>query len=98
MKILEQVIVVNRVKCTKCGELVTSEHQHDFRWCGCGAIAVDGGQAYLKRYGDIDGCIELSEYGYKERIVTPTLEDYYRDGTVSNIKILEDDQAKKEEN
>jgi hypothetical protein len=91
MKILEQVIVVNRVKCGKCGELITSTHQHDFRWCKCNSIAVDGGNAYLKRCGDIYGCIEMSEYGYQEREVLGYSEDMYRDmAERGEIKILED--------
>ena len=50
----------NQVECTRCGEVVRSEHRHDFRWCKCGNIAVDGGSWYLKRCGNLDGFIERS--------------------------------------
>lgn len=29
--------------CTKCGYAVFSRANHDFRWCPCQSIAVDGG-------------------------------------------------------
>jgi hypothetical protein len=42
-------IVKNAAKCTRCGDVIESKHTHDFQWCSCGAIAVDGGKSYLKR-------------------------------------------------
>ncbi len=39
----------NAVRCRTCGELVRSRHRHDFRWCKCGTVAVDGGSWYSKR-------------------------------------------------
>jgi len=92
MRILEQCIAVNRVRCNSCKEIITSEHQHDFRWCKCHSIAVDGGTAYLKRCGDLEGYIDLSEYGYREREITEGMEDMYRDMVErgDNVKILED--------
>jgi len=60
----------NAAQCRKCGDLIVSRNRHDFVRCGCGAIAVDGGLSYLKRTGDIENFIELSEYeevkSYKE--------------------------------
>jgi len=53
-------IITNKAQCTKCGDIIESRHRHDFVWCKCGALAVDGGRDYLKRSGDIDGYIELS--------------------------------------
>jgi hypothetical protein len=31
--------------------MIVSKHRHDFVTCTCGAISVDGGQAYLRRVG-----------------------------------------------
>lgn len=45
------VILKNSVKCLKCNVEVVSAHRHDFVWCACRNIAVDGGNAYLKRCG-----------------------------------------------
>tara|TARA_R110000822_G_scaffold15369_22_gene53057 strand:- start:1 stop:306 length:306 start_codon:yes stop_codon:yes gene_type:complete len=54
------MIVTNQVEYLKCGDKPYSAHGHDMRWCGCGNIAVDGGQDYLKRAGNLDGYKEMS--------------------------------------
>lgn len=54
------MIVCNKVKCLKCGDIIESKHRHDFVRCSCGNIAVDGGKDYLKRSGKLDGYEELS--------------------------------------
>ncbi|MDE2097333.1 MAG: hypothetical protein KGL39_08830 [Patescibacteria group bacterium] len=41
---------VNRLKCKKCGDVIESTWVHDFKYCKCGAIFVDGGLEY-SRYG-----------------------------------------------
>ena len=51
-----------RARCTRCGDVLKSEHRHDFRSCGCGAVAVDGGQSYLRRCGAPADIEELSEF------------------------------------
>lgn len=50
----------NRIRCRLCGDIIESMHRHDFRWCSCGAVAVDGGTDYAKRVGD--GWEDLSQY------------------------------------
>lgn len=47
------MIIQNAVTCNKCGEFIVSKHRHDFVTCHCGAISVDGGQAYLRRVGGL---------------------------------------------
>jgi len=42
-------IIRNSAKCFACNEEVESKHRHDFRWCKCQNIAVDGGKDYCKR-------------------------------------------------
>lgn len=42
---------VTGVKCKTCGETVYSRARHDFRDCGCKAVAVDGGFDYLRVIG-----------------------------------------------
>ncbi len=55
----------NQVQCLKCKDIIRSKNLHDFRYCSCGAIAVDGGSWYLKRVGkdvlDESTYVELSE-------------------------------------
>jgi hypothetical protein len=56
-------ILVNAARCTRCGDRVESTHRHDFVTCGCGALSVDGGRAYIRRcYRDLGDVEELSEY------------------------------------
>jgi hypothetical protein len=55
-------IISNSVKCLKCDEVIWSSHRHDFKYCKCGNVAVDGGEEYLRRVGNynLDDCKELS--------------------------------------
>lgn len=41
-----------RMKCTKCGDVIQSTYRHDFKWCKCGAVAIDGGDSYTKITGN----------------------------------------------
>jgi hypothetical protein len=47
------MIVQNAAVCNKCGDTIISRHRHDYVQCSCGAIAVDGGQDYLRRVGGL---------------------------------------------
>jgi hypothetical protein len=31
------------IQCRKCLETIESKHVHDFKWCSCKAVGVDGG-------------------------------------------------------
>lgn len=53
-------IIVNKIKCRKCGDKIESKSIHDFKFCRCGAVAVDGGHGYLRRCGDPSDWIDLS--------------------------------------
>lgn len=55
-------ILRNIIKCKKCGDVIESKHRHQFVWCGCTSIAVDGGLEYLRRVGDLDNFEDLSEF------------------------------------
>ena len=57
----------NKAKCVKCGIVIESKHRHDFVGCPCGAIAIDGGNEYIRRIGnpdDFDEDFDI-ETGYK---------------------------------
>lgn len=56
MKILHNVI-----RCKRCGDVIESKSVHDFRFCSCGACAVDGGRDYLRRVGERENWEERSE-------------------------------------
>ena len=55
------MIVVNKIRCNKCGDIIESVSDHDFEFCKCGAVAVDGGHDYLRRsFIEKDCYIDLS--------------------------------------
>ncbi len=54
-------IKVNKIRCRKCGDIIESLSVHDFKFCRCGAVAVDGGHDYLRRCGNLDEIEDLSE-------------------------------------
>lgn len=61
-------IFKNSIKCNLCGEIIVSESAHDFKWCKCGTVAVDGGNEALRRLykNSPDDYTELSEYEESE--------------------------------
>lgn len=52
----------NAAKCLKCNSTIESMHVHDFRYCKCQSIFVDGGKEYIRRGGSPNDIEELSEY------------------------------------
>lgn len=57
-------IKINKIRCKRCGDIIESKTVHDFKFCNCGAVAVDGGKEYLRRcfINTEDDYEELSEY------------------------------------
>ncbi len=55
-------IIENKIMCLRCNTIVESKTVHDFKWCKCGKVAVDGGKDYLKRMGDPKNIKELSHW------------------------------------
>lgn len=51
---MEKQIILNRVQCKNCGEVLTSYNRHDYKTCECeNETMVDGGTEY-QRYGGKD--------------------------------------------
>lgn len=67
MKIKDQKLVRNALRCNACGDEIVSVHRHDFNCCKCGAICIDGGLEYTRRAGDIYNYTDLSVYEEYER-------------------------------
>ena len=57
-------IFINAAVCKKCGDYIRSINRHDYKECGCGNIAVDGGSWYNKRVGTLKDYIDVVEYFY----------------------------------
>ena len=51
---MEIQIILNRIQCKGCGEVLTSYNRHDYKTCGCeNETMIDGGTEY-QRYGGKD--------------------------------------------
>jgi len=59
---MKRVIKSNKARCLLCNDVIESKHRHDFVWCSCESIFVDGGKAYLRRGGSIANIQDLTEY------------------------------------
>lgn len=42
-------LVKNAIKCNHCGDIIESKNTHDFKWCKCKTVYVDGGLSYARR-------------------------------------------------
>jgi hypothetical protein len=40
---VKYIQIRHAVKCKKCLETIVSNSIHDFKYCGCGAVGIDGG-------------------------------------------------------
>ena len=67
-------IRTNKIKCRKCGDIIESIDVHDFKWCSCGAVAVDGGREYLRRVENKNDFEELSHFIKLAEITTDDFE------------------------
>lgn len=59
---MERKIIINRIKCKYCDDIIESISVHDFKFCSCGKVAIDGGKHYLKRTSNPNDWDELSEF------------------------------------
>ena len=59
---LYERIAKNSIRCKHCFSVIESTHRNDFKFCNCKKVAVNGGDAYLKRvYDSKDDFDEMSE-------------------------------------
>lgn len=73
------MILINKIRCRKCGDVIESQSVHDFKWCGCGACAVDGGREYLRRLGNSEDYEELSETNERDDSITMFVDGEWKD-------------------
>ena len=59
---MKRKIIINKIKCKHCGDIIESTSIHDFKFCSCGKVAIDGGKHYLRRVGIPSDWEELSEF------------------------------------
>lgn len=66
-----EIIVRNSARCLDCGDEIESVDRHDFKYCSCGQVAVDGGKEYTRRVFKKHGrWVDTSIYA--EQPATPT--------------------------
>lgn len=50
------------VECLKCGDIVESTHQRDYRTCSCKSVSLDGGVSRPRILGFPENYRDLSVY------------------------------------
>ena len=65
------------IQCKKCLETIESKHIHDFKYCACGAVGIDGGISLGNRIlGNICDIEDRSIYCaivHKKKIFLPSI-------------------------
>lgn len=65
---MNEEIILNRIQCNLCGDIITSHYRHNFVSCKCTCCSVDGGRSYLKRSYSFAG--EEGSLPYTELSIT----------------------------
>ena len=70
-------IIRNVIKCNTCGDVIESTFTHDFKFCSCGRVFIDGGLSYLRRgfQDSPDDYTDLSEFTDDEKADENTEQD-----------------------
>lgn len=71
------------IRCKHCGDVIYSEHVHDFKICKCKLVSVDGGMDYLKM-GFPNG--EPTDHFEVVDRDTKPVEDYFKDQIPNETK------------
>lgn len=55
-------LIRNRLRCKKCGDIIESKYVHDFNWCSCESVFIDGGLDYARCGGDLENIEDMTEW------------------------------------
>ena len=63
-------LIRNAIRCNNCKDIIESKHTHDFKFCKCGMVGIDGGLNYTRRIfkNSPNDFTDLSEWGEVEEI------------------------------
>jgi len=64
------VKIKNDARCRKCGDEIESKSRHDFVTCKCGAISVDGGQDYMRRCGNPEDFLPVTQKALRRKRIS----------------------------
>ena len=59
-------LLVNKIECLTCGQVLESRHRHDFASCECGTF-TDGGTEYSRRSLDCKDLCVYDDGGHEKR-------------------------------
>ena len=62
-------LIRNSLQCKKCGDIISSYSEHDFIFCSCQAIAVDGGLEYGRILGNREDYLNLSIFENLDSVI-----------------------------
>lgn len=66
---------VRGIYCTLCQDVVVSRYRHDFRYCECKAVFIDGGQDDYYRMGGNPGDFLMVTVGDPQSTYTDAYEE-----------------------
>jgi len=75
------------VQCRKCLEIIESKHRHDFKYCSCNAVGIDGGisagNRILGNLSDIENKSMYCAIVQKKKIWLPqiVIEEHFKPTT-----------------
>jgi hypothetical protein len=78
---------IHAIQCKKCLETIESKHRHDFKYCSCKAVGIDGGISAGNRILGNLSDIEYRSMYYtiveKKKIWLPqiVIEEYFKSST-----------------
>ena len=50
----------NRIKCLHCEDVIEATNEHDFKYCTCGKVGIDGGfRGHWRRLGGQENYKEM---------------------------------------
>lgn len=63
-------LIRNAIRCNNCKDIIESKHTHDFKFCKCGMVGIDGGLNYTRRIfkNSPNDFTDLSEWREVEEI------------------------------
>jgi hypothetical protein len=77
------------IHCKKCLETIESKHIHDFKYCSCGAVGIDGGitdgNRYLGNLSDMENRSMYCAIVQKKKLWLPQslIEEYFQNNRTS---------------
>lgn len=76
---------INAIKCPVCKDTIYSRARHDFRYCSCKAVSIDGGLDYQKVSWD-DKISNFEDILHIKLNIQASSQDLYKDWNTQKNK------------